>query len=170
MVDVEGNILSPGKSDGNDGGGGGVPMHPMHPIQGGPIPMQSGAIPKQENPMTNGYPQRLKKEEPSKMKKQQKVSPNKFKRGETSEALSPLVAECARAVFAAFVWHEGIVHDAMACSSFLKFNRTQRSQIMKHVTKSWSLLQIYLLDRSKIRSQKKEMFFLFNELNFIFLK
>ncbi|XP_018420885.1 PREDICTED: E3 ubiquitin-protein ligase MYCBP2 [Nanorana parkeri] len=40
----------------------------------------------------------------------------------TKEAMSPSVAECARAVFAAFLWHEGIVHDAMACSSFLKFN------------------------------------------------
>ncbi|XP_046902595.1 E3 ubiquitin-protein ligase MYCBP2 isoform X13 [Hypomesus transpacificus] len=38
------------------------------------------------------------------------------------QAMSPSVAECARAVFAAFLWHEGIVHDAMACSSFLKFN------------------------------------------------
>ncbi|CAI9571257.1 unnamed protein product [Staurois parvus] len=38
------------------------------------------------------------------------------------EAMSPSVAECSRAVFAAFLWHEGIVHDAMACSSFLKFN------------------------------------------------
>ncbi|XP_060129318.1 E3 ubiquitin-protein ligase MYCBP2 isoform X3 [Zootoca vivipara] len=38
------------------------------------------------------------------------------------QAMSPSVAECARAVFASFLWHEGIVHDAMACSSFLKFN------------------------------------------------
>ncbi|XP_064360811.1 E3 ubiquitin-protein ligase MYCBP2 isoform X14 [Dromaius novaehollandiae] len=38
------------------------------------------------------------------------------------QAMSPSVAECTRAVFAAFLWHEGIVHDAMACSSFLKFN------------------------------------------------
>ncbi|XP_078077741.1 E3 ubiquitin-protein ligase MYCBP2 isoform X19 [Mustelus asterias] len=38
------------------------------------------------------------------------------------QAMSPSVAECARAVFAAFLWHEGVVHDAMACSSFLKFN------------------------------------------------
>uniref|UniRef100_A0A8C9U137 RCR-type E3 ubiquitin transferase n=1 Tax=Scleropages formosus TaxID=113540 RepID=A0A8C9U137_SCLFO len=37
------------------------------------------------------------------------------------QAMSPSVAECARAVFAAFLWHEGIVHDAMACSSYLKF-------------------------------------------------
>lgn len=51
-------------------------------------------------------------------------------KGETSsrvtepakQAMSPSVAECARSVFAAFLWHEGIVHDAMACSSFLKFN------------------------------------------------
>ncbi|CAI9731993.1 E3 ubiquitin-protein ligase MYCBP2-like [Octopus vulgaris] len=38
------------------------------------------------------------------------------------EALSPSVAECLRAVYAAFLWHEGIVHDAMACASFLKFH------------------------------------------------
>ncbi|XP_076385847.1 MYC binding protein highwire isoform X12 [Megachile rotundata] len=38
------------------------------------------------------------------------------------EAYSPSVAECLRAVFAAFLWHEGIVHDAMACASFLKFH------------------------------------------------
>ena len=46
------------------------------------------------------------------------------------EAMSPSVAQCLRAVYAAFVWHEGIVHDAMACASFLKFHpdlpRTQR--------------------------------------------
>lgn len=36
--------------------------------------------------------------------------------------MSPTVAECMRAVFAAFMWHEGIVHDAMACASFLKFH------------------------------------------------
>lgn len=42
----------------------------------------------------------------------------------TKEALSPSVAESLRAVFAAFLWHEGIVHDAMACASFLKFHPT----------------------------------------------
>lgn len=31
------------------------------------------------------------------------------------------MAESLRAVFAAFLWHEGIVHDAMTCASFLKF-------------------------------------------------
>ncbi|XP_052871008.1 E3 ubiquitin-protein ligase highwire [Anopheles cruzii] len=39
-------------------------------------------------------------------------------------ALSPSVAETLRAVFAAFLWHEGLVHDAMACASFLKFHPT----------------------------------------------
>lgn len=37
-------------------------------------------------------------------------------------ALPSCLAESFRAVFAAFMWHEGIVHDAMACSSFLKFH------------------------------------------------
>lgn len=37
-------------------------------------------------------------------------------------AIATSVAECVRCVFAAFLWHEGLVHDAMACASFLKFN------------------------------------------------
>jgi E3 ubiquitin-protein ligase MYCBP2 len=36
--------------------------------------------------------------------------------------MAPSVAQSIRAVFAAFLWHEGIVHDAMACASFLKFH------------------------------------------------
>ena len=42
--------------------------------------------------------------------------------GPIIEAMSPSVAESIRSVFAAFVWHSGIVQDAMACASFLKFN------------------------------------------------
>ncbi|CAG4984339.1 unnamed protein product, partial [Parnassius apollo] len=37
-------------------------------------------------------------------------------------ALSPAQAECLRAIFAALLWHEGIVHDAIACAAFLKFH------------------------------------------------
>lgn len=37
-------------------------------------------------------------------------------------ALPAGLAESFRAVFAAFLWHEGLVHDAMASSSFLKFH------------------------------------------------
>lgn len=37
-------------------------------------------------------------------------------------ALPPSLAESLRAVFAAFLWHENIYHDAMACASFLKFH------------------------------------------------
>jgi E3 ubiquitin-protein ligase MYCBP2 len=44
------------------------------------------------------------------------------------EAMSPSVAESIRAVFAAFVWHSGIVQDTMACAAFLKFN----SGLTKH--------------------------------------
>ncbi|XP_076065953.1 MYC binding protein highwire isoform X3 [Oratosquilla oratoria] len=43
-------------------------------------------------------------------------------RDKVKEAMSPSVAECLRAIFAAFLWHEGIVHDAMACASYLKFH------------------------------------------------
>ena len=38
--------------------------------------------------------------------------------------MSPSVAESIRSVFAAFVWHEGIVHDTMAVASYLKFHPT----------------------------------------------
>ncbi|XP_050038840.1 E3 ubiquitin-protein ligase MYCBP2 [Dermacentor andersoni] len=47
------------------------------------------------------------------------------------QGLSPSVAECLRAVFCAFLWHEGVVHDAMACASFLKFNPDLRKSITK---------------------------------------
>ena len=36
--------------------------------------------------------------------------------------ISPSTAECLRAVFAATLWHQGLVQDAMACASFLKFH------------------------------------------------
>lgn len=42
--------------------------------------------------------------------------------GPIKRAMPPSFAESIRAVFAAFLWHEGIVHDAMACASFLKFH------------------------------------------------
>ena len=38
------------------------------------------------------------------------------------KALSPAVAECQRAVYAAFLWQEGLVHDAIASASYLKFH------------------------------------------------
>ncbi|KAF6200677.1 hypothetical protein GE061_005120 [Apolygus lucorum] len=48
--------------------------------------------------------------------------PPRQHKGPVKEAMSPSVAESLRATFAAFLWHEGIVHDAMACASFLKFH------------------------------------------------
>ncbi|XP_038216347.1 E3 ubiquitin-protein ligase highwire [Zerene cesonia] len=38
------------------------------------------------------------------------------------QAQSPAQAECLRSIFAALLWHEGIVHDAIACAAFLKFH------------------------------------------------
>ncbi|KMZ09796.1 uncharacterized protein Dsimw501_GD15825 [Drosophila simulans] len=42
--------------------------------------------------------------------------------GPIKRAMPPSFAESIRAVFAALLWHEGVVHDAMACASFLKFH------------------------------------------------
>ena len=38
------------------------------------------------------------------------------------KALSPAVAECQRAVYAAFLWQEALVHDAIVSASYLKFH------------------------------------------------
>ncbi|XP_050560251.1 E3 ubiquitin-protein ligase MYCBP2 isoform X7 [Spodoptera frugiperda] len=50
-------------------------------------------------------------------------------------ALSPAQAECLRAVFAALLWHEGIVHDAIACAAFLKFHPQLPKQGARVVTR-----------------------------------
>ncbi|XP_013400127.1 E3 ubiquitin-protein ligase MYCBP2 [Lingula anatina] len=52
------------------------------------------------------------------------------------QALSPSVAECLRAVFASFLWHEGVVHDAMACASYLKFHPNLQKDVSPLETKS----------------------------------
>ena len=45
---------------------------------------------------------------------------------QVKNAMSNSMAESIRAVFAAFVWHEGILHDCIAAASFLKFNSSDR--------------------------------------------
>ncbi|XP_075230357.1 E3 ubiquitin-protein ligase MYCBP2-like isoform X2 [Lycorma delicatula] len=62
------------------------------------------------------------------------------------EALSPSVAESLRATFAAFLWHEGIVHDAMACASFLKFHPTLPKQGALVITRH--------TDRQRVTNQR----------------
>ncbi|XP_028172131.1 E3 ubiquitin-protein ligase highwire-like [Ostrinia furnacalis] len=51
-------------------------------------------------------------------------------------ALSPAQAECLRAIFAALLWHEGIVHDAIACAAFLKFHPQLPKQGARVVTRA----------------------------------
>lgn len=67
------------------------------------------------------------------------------------EAISPSVAECLRAVFAAFLWHEGIVHDAMACASFLKFHPSLPKQGALVVTRQ---AVIQTADKQRQQEQK----------------
>lgn len=59
------------------------------------------------------------------------------------QALSPSVAETIRAIFAAFLWHEGLVHDAIACASFLKFHPS--------INKS----NVYAMDQTLIHEQQQ---------------
>ncbi|XP_028043251.1 E3 ubiquitin-protein ligase MYCBP2 isoform X2 [Bombyx mandarina] len=51
-------------------------------------------------------------------------------------ALSPAQAETLRCIFAALLWHEGIVHDAIACAAFLKFHPQLPKQGTRVVTRS----------------------------------
>lgn len=103
----------------------------------------SSAAPKDENPLRFS-PKNVRKEraaKPLRAKRDRPVSPGgAFPRGPSEkvrEAMSPSVAECLRAVFAAFLWHEGIVHDAMACASYLKFH----PDLTKQGTFLWKLRQ-----------------------------
>ncbi|XP_056648043.1 E3 ubiquitin-protein ligase MYCBP2 isoform X1 [Diorhabda sublineata] len=68
------------------------------------------------------------------------------------QAMSPSVAESLRAVFAAFLWHEGIVHDAMACASFLKFHPTLPKQGALVVTRH----QDFPVDKRQKELSKEE--------------
>ncbi|XP_048243746.1 E3 ubiquitin-protein ligase MYCBP2-like isoform X7 [Haliotis rufescens] len=79
-------------------------------------------------------------------------------RDPVKEALSPSVAECLRAVFAAFMWHEGIVHDAMACASFLKFHPDLPKEMSKFVKekKQEKIRVRHATDSSKDLSKEKK--------------
>ncbi|VDK87337.1 unnamed protein product, partial [Litomosoides sigmodontis] len=46
---------------------------------------------------------------------------------EPVQALKPSVVDCCRTVFAAFLWHERLVKDAMVCSTYLKFHEELHS-------------------------------------------
>ena len=69
-------------------------------------------------------------------------------------ALPPSLAESLRAVFAAFLWHEGIVHDAMACASFLKFHPTLPKQGALVVTRGESDSNKILLTKEQKAQQR----------------
>ena len=56
--------------------------------------------------------------------------------GTVVEAMSPSVAESIRSVFAAFIWHAGVVQDGMACASFLKHNTGLTKRGSTSMTKS----------------------------------
>lgn len=77
--------------------------------------------PKMTRKDRSGKPHRGKREHVVSPASSQREKPGPS-RDKVKEAMSPSVAECLRAIFAAFLWHEGIVHDAMACASYIKFH------------------------------------------------
>ena len=62
------------------------------------------------------------------------------------QALSPAVAECQRAIFAAFLWQEGLVHDAMASASYLKFHPEVNKE-----------MRLDPLRKEKVKEEKDDM-------------
>ena len=69
------------------------------------------------------------------------------------QALSPAVAECQRAIFAAFLWQE-ILYDAMASATFLKFCPELMKEL-RHVA-AGSLKETEKEDEEK-RSEEQEV-------------
>ena len=63
-----------------------------------------------------------------------------------------------RSVFAAFLWHEGIVHDAMACASFLKFHPDLHKEMSKYANqqKQDKVRTRHATDSSKEINRRKE--------------
>lgn len=61
-------------------------------------------------------------EDVPKIERNENTEPSDPSTAQPKRALPAGLAESFRAVFAAFLWHEGLVHDAMACSSYLKFH------------------------------------------------
>ncbi|KAK0411800.1 hypothetical protein QR680_005853 [Steinernema hermaphroditum] len=47
-------------------------------------------------------------------------TPPLLRNGTPVKALKPAIVDCCRSVFAAFLWHERLVKDAMACATFLR--------------------------------------------------
>lgn len=85
------------------------------------------------------------------------------------EAISPSVAECLRAVFAAFLWHEGIVHDAMACASFLKFHPTLPKQGAVVVTRQ-PLVQSNDKERQEQKARQRHSVEVTNAGNYLHIQ
>ncbi len=66
--------------------------------------------------------------------------------GSIKQALSPAMAECQRAVYAAFLWQEGLVHDAIASATYLKFH----PELSKEHSQD-------LMEKKKERDKEKEV-------------
>ncbi|CAG0881435.1 unnamed protein product [Darwinula stevensoni] len=75
-------------------------------------------------------PKRDQSLSPAKSPQIQSKKPSGGEKETIQEAMWPSMAESQRAVFAALLWHEGIVHDAMACASFLKFHPDLPKQVL----------------------------------------
>uniref|UniRef100_A0A915IBF2 RCR-type E3 ubiquitin transferase n=1 Tax=Romanomermis culicivorax TaxID=13658 RepID=A0A915IBF2_ROMCU len=79
---------------------------------------------------------RIRHEYQSRMKPTVKVPPqNTVSRNHIPYAMETTIADCIRSVFAAILWNEQLIYDAMACAAFLKFHpELQRLQFRNELT------------------------------------
>lgn len=70
------------------------------------------------------------------------------------QALSSSISETIRAIFAAFLWHEGLVHDAIACASFLKFHPSMPKNNVYELDETMVLQQHEVLTKEEKIQQR----------------
>ena len=71
-------------------------------------------------------------------------------------ALSPAVAECQRAIFAAFLWQENLVHDAMAAAFHLKLHPSITKEMRLDIAKKEKKLSQSSLKKEGNESDEEE--------------
>ncbi|XP_038063237.1 E3 ubiquitin-protein ligase MYCBP2-like isoform X3 [Patiria miniata] len=125
-------------------------------VSDGQASPKSGMSPKQGRKSRTAFGKRDRTASPSSKERSPARIKSSITKTEIKEnaqsAIATSVAECARCVFAAFLWHEGLVHDAMACASFLKFNPhlgKQTSQQQRDIQRETKLKNRHSMDFSK---------------------
>lgn len=77
--------------------------------------------------------------------------PSERKKTRLPTALTPSVADCIRAVFSAFVWHEHLVKDLMAAAAYLRFHQNLHN--VSQSSMRWQLTTFSFRSGNPVRSR-----------------